>query len=98
MYWMFFNVHFYGNIIGLTLALTALLFTLLYLEKDKFYYLIFTGIFIALSIIIKTNYNMVCNVVTHTSGELDGTAMGIYKNAYITGKLSGYTKEEKTYQ
>lgn len=45
---------------------------------------------------IKTNYNMVCNVVTHTSDELDGTAMGIYKNAYSTGKLSGYTKQEKT--
>ena len=64
LYWMFFNVHFYGNIIGLTLALTALLFTLLYLEKDKFYYLIFTGIFIALSIIIKTNYNIfLCGII-----------------------------------
>lgn len=64
LYWMFFNVHFYGNIIGLTLALIALLFTLLYLEKNKFYYLIFTGIFIALSIIIKTNYNIfLCGII-----------------------------------
>lgn len=64
LYWMFFNVHFYGNIIGLTLALIALLFTLLYLEKDKFYYLIFTGLFIALSIIIKTNYNIfLCGII-----------------------------------
>ncbi len=45
---------------------------------------------------IKTNYNQLCNVVTHTSDELNGTAMGIYKNAYSTGKLSGYTKEEQT--
>lgn len=58
LYWMFFNVHFYGNIIGLTLALLSLLFTLLYLEKKKFYHLIFSGIFIAFSIIIKTNYNI----------------------------------------
>lgn len=64
LYWMFFNVHFYGNIIGLTLALASLLFTLLYLEKNKFYYLIFTGIFIALSIIIKSNYNIfLCGIV-----------------------------------
>lgn len=64
LYWMFFNVHFYGNIIGLTLALVALLFTLLYLEKNKFYYLIFSGIFIALSIIIKSNYNIfLCGII-----------------------------------
>ncbi|MGN0489553.1 MAG: hypothetical protein ACI4HO_09855 [Ruminococcus sp.] len=44
----------------------------------------------------KINYNQLCNVVTHTSDELDETAMGIYKNAYSTGKLSGYTKEEQT--
>lgn len=44
----------------------------------------------------RINYNQACNVVTHTSDELDGTAMGIYKNAYNTGKLSGYTKEEQT--
>lgn len=58
LYWMFFNVHFYGNIIGLTLALLATLFTLLYLKNNKFYNLLFSGLFIALSIIIKTNYNI----------------------------------------
>lgn len=64
LYWMFFNVHFYGNIIGLTLALISLLFTLLYLEKKQFYYLIPAGIFIALSIIIKSNYNIfLCGIV-----------------------------------
>ncbi len=64
LYWMFFNVHFYGNIIGLTLALISLLCVLLYLEKRKFYYLIFTGISISLSIIIKTNYNIfLCGII-----------------------------------
>lgn len=64
LYWMFFNVHFYGNIIGLTLALTALFFTILYLEKNKFYYLIPVGFFIALSIIIKNNYNIfLCGII-----------------------------------
>ncbi len=64
LYWMFFNVHFYGNIIGLTLALTSLLFTILYLEKNKVYYLIASSFFIALSIIIKSNYNIfLCGIV-----------------------------------
>ncbi len=56
LYWMFFNVHFYGNIIGLTLALTSILFTLLYLDKRSFYFLIPAGIFSCLAILIKTNY------------------------------------------
>jgi hypothetical protein len=64
LYWMFFNVHFYGNIIGLTLALFATLFTILYLDKNKFWYLLLTGIFISLSIIIKTNYNIfLCGII-----------------------------------
>lgn len=64
LYWMFFNVHFYGNIIGLTLALLSLLFTLLYLEKEKLYFLVPTGLFIALSIIIKSNYNIfLCGII-----------------------------------
>lgn len=64
VYWMFFNVHFYGNIIGLTLALISLLCVLLYLEKRKFYYLIFAGFSIAFSIIIKTNYNIfLCGII-----------------------------------
>ena len=58
LYWMFFNVHFYGNIIGLFLALVAILFTMLYLEKNKTFYLIFSGVFIALSVLIKTNYSI----------------------------------------
>lgn len=64
LYWMFFNVHFYGNIIGLTLALISLLFIILYLEKNNIYFLIPTGICIALSIIIKSNYNIfLCGII-----------------------------------
>lgn len=69
-YWMFFNVHFYGNIIGLTLALLATLFTILYLEKNKFIYLIFSGMSICISILIKTNYyiflcGIICILILH---------------------------------
>lgn len=64
LYWMFFNVHFYGNIIGLTLALAAILFALLYLDKNKFYFLIPAGIFSSLSILIKTNYSIfLCAII-----------------------------------
>lgn len=64
LYWMFFNVHFYGNIIGLTFALIALLFSILYLEKNKFYYLIPAGLSISFSIIIKSNYNIfLCGII-----------------------------------
>lgn len=64
LYWMFFNVHFYGNIIGLTLALVSLLFTILYLDKNNIYFIIPTAICIALSIIIKSNYNIfLCGIV-----------------------------------
>ena len=64
IYWMFFNVHFYGNILGLTLALFAVLFTLLYLKNNKKIYLLFSGIFIALSILIKSNYNIfLCGIL-----------------------------------
>lgn len=56
LYLMFLNVFFYGNIIGLTLALIAVLFTMYYLNNDKKYNLFLAGIFISLSILIKTNY------------------------------------------
>lgn len=64
LYWMFFNVHFYGNIIGLTLALLATLFAILYLEKNNLKYLLFSGILISISIIVKTNYNIfLCGII-----------------------------------
>ena len=62
--WMFFNPHFYGNIIGLTLALASVLFTTFYLDNKKHINLVLSGIFIALSIIIKTNYQIfLCGIV-----------------------------------
>lgn len=58
LYLMFFNTFFYGNILGLTLALVSVLFTIRYLNSNKKINLFFSGIFIALSIIIKSNYNI----------------------------------------
>ncbi len=64
LYFMFFNIFIYGNILGLTLALLASLFTLLYLDNGKKYNLILVGIFSCLSIIIKTNYYVfLCGII-----------------------------------
>jgi uncharacterized protein YxeA len=60
-------------------------------------------IIIVISAIIATNNsttdtqsNYYGSLSVYDSDDLSGTAMEIYKNAYNTGKLSGYTKEEKT--
>ena len=50
---MFFNVHVYGNINGLTFGLIALYFTLKYLENKKKRYLVITAISMAISIALK---------------------------------------------
>lgn len=64
LYWMFFNPHFYGNIIGLTFALGAVLFTLFYLEKRNWFNLILSGILISISILLKSNYNIfLCGII-----------------------------------
>lgn len=64
LYWMFFNPHFYGNIIGLTFALGAVLFTLFYLENKKLFNLVLSGILISISILIKSNYNIfLCGII-----------------------------------
>jgi len=64
LYWMFFNVHFYGNIIGLTFALAAVLLVLFYLENNKLLNLFVSGILIAISILLKTNYNIfLCGII-----------------------------------
>lgn len=64
LYWMFFNVHVYGNIIGLTFALLATLFTILYIKKEKPVYIVLTGLFIAISILAKSNYNIfLCGII-----------------------------------
>lgn len=63
-HFMFFNVHVYGNIIGLTLALFATLFTLIYLRTNKIHNIVLTALLIAISIIIKSNYNIfLCGIV-----------------------------------
>lgn len=58
LFWMFFNNHVYGNIGGLTFALLAILFTFRFFEKNKFYNLLFSGIFISIAIYMKSNYNI----------------------------------------
>ena len=64
IYWMFFNVHFYGNIIGLTFALLATLSTLSYLESNTKKHLILSGISIAIAIILKSNYQIfLCGII-----------------------------------
>ena len=64
LYWMFFNTFIYGNIVGLTFALIAVLFTIRYLEKRKIYNLIISGIAISVSIILKSNYNIfLCGII-----------------------------------
>ena len=64
IYFMFFNVHVYGNINGLTFGLVALYFTLKYLEKRKKRYLVIIAVSIAISIALKSNYNIfLCGIV-----------------------------------
>lgn len=95
LYWMFFNVHFYANIIGLFLALISTLFTLLYLEKKTKIYLIFSGSFISLSILIKTNYSIfLCGItiilILDILFHLDSTKSIIYKFKTIITIISSF--------
>ena len=55
-YFMFYNVHIYGNIIGLTFSLISVLFFTIYLNNEKLRYSILSAIFISISVIIKSNY------------------------------------------
>ena len=54
-YWMFFNVHFYGNIIGLTLALLATFFTMLYLDNNKIH-----NMFLSIENLFDTFFSPCC--------------------------------------
>ena len=64
LYFVFFNVHVYGNIVGLSFGLIALYFTLQYLENKKPYNFLIIGISIAISILLKSNYNIfLCGIV-----------------------------------
>lgn len=58
LYFMFYNVYFYGNIVGLTFALLSILLVLKFLNKNKIYMIFLSGILICISIILKTNYNI----------------------------------------
>ena len=65
-YWMFFNEHFYGNIIGLTFALLAIYTSLLFTNNNRYRFLILSAISIALSIIIKKNYSIfLCGIIIY---------------------------------
>lgn len=64
LYWMFFNPHFYGNIIGLTFALGSVLFALFYLDNNKPANLLLSGVLISISTILKSNYNIfLCGIL-----------------------------------
>lgn len=64
IYFMFFNVHVYGNIIGLMFSLMALYVTLTYLENKKLYKVFLIAIFITVAIILKSNYNIfLCGII-----------------------------------
>ena len=64
IYWIFFNPHVYGNIIGLTFALLSLIFTIRYLKNNKLIEVLFAGIFVSISILAKSNYNIfLCAIV-----------------------------------
>ena len=58
VYWFFLNAQVYGNIPGLTFSLIAVLFTIRYLDSNKFYNILIVGISISIAIILKTNYNI----------------------------------------
>lgn len=64
LYWTFFCTHIYGNIPGLTFGLLAVLFTIKYIDNNKFYNLPIIGVFLAIAYLLKSNYEIfLCAVV-----------------------------------
>ena len=64
IYFLFFNVHVYGNINGLTFIFISLYNTLKYLETKNRKNLLVISIAIAISIILKSNYNIfLCGII-----------------------------------
>lgn len=64
LYFVFFNVHVYGNIMGLTFSLIAIYTTMLFMEKKHWWYLIISGIAITIAIFFKSNYNIfLCGIL-----------------------------------
>lgn len=55
---LFFNTHVYGNIIGLMFGLISILFTIDFIDKNKWRYIFYISISIAISIILKSNYKI----------------------------------------
>lgn len=64
LYFVFFNVHVYGNIIGLMFSLLALYTTLSYIDKKRLYKILIIAITITCSIILKSNFNIfLCGIL-----------------------------------
>lgn len=64
IYFMFFNVHIYGNIPGLAFSMIAVLFTIKYLKFKKKRYIGIIAITMAISILLKSNYNIfLCGIL-----------------------------------
>ncbi len=99
LYWMFFNVHFYGNIIGLTLALFAVYFVIEFSQKNKTRYLVISGLFMALSVIIKTNYEIfLCGIILFLLiDELFSYKKNDYTDSFKTNQVSDYKLKLKYY-
>lgn len=58
VYFMLFNTHVYGNIPGFMFAIISFLFTLRFVEKERWIDLIIAGISIVIAINFKTNYQI----------------------------------------
>lgn len=58
IYFAFFCTHVYGNIPGLMFGLIALLFTLKFLESNKYWHLAIVAVTITISYLLKSNYEI----------------------------------------
>lgn len=104
LYFLFFNVHIYGNIIGLMFALFAVYTTVSYLEDKKIYKVILTGIYILIAIILKSNYNIfLCGIIFTLFYEIlknkkvrDILAIILILGIYFIGKTGFYYYIEKS--
>lgn len=103
IYFMFFNIHVYGNIIGLMFSLLALYTMLNYLENKKLYKIFLIALFITISIVLKSNYNIfLCGIIFTMFFEFlnnkkirDLISIVIILILYITGKNTFYKYMEK---
>lgn len=58
IYFVFFCPHVYGNLPGLSFGLIAILFTLKYINSNKFWHLIIVAFSITISYLLKSNYEI----------------------------------------